>query len=225
MKPVPALTLSRMRLYKSTMLLLGLLCLNSASAFDQLSPAQSLIYDTSHLANTREGQQIDYLYESIGTGDATLEDHATLTVSQTRDEDRRDVELNFLNAERHLALPPFTGYRGNPIIIAMLEHIAQSMGADTGGGALYFRNRIRDALADEKLIIEEGEAEYAGDSIATRSLTFSPFTNDTYLDSSSLYRSTEFSIQFSDQVPAGILNITVHAESDNEQFHRRLRLE
>lgn len=224
MKPVSAFRPFHMHLYRPIILVLGLLCLTTASAFDQLSEAQSLIYDTGHLANTREGQQIVYDYESYGTDDARLEDHATLTVSKALDEGRRDVELSFLSEERHLALPPFPGYRGNPIIIAMLEHIAQSMGADTGGGALYFRNRIRDALADEKLTVEDGEASYAGNSIATRSLAFRPFVDDAYLGSSSLYRNTEFSIQFSDQVPAGVLKITVHAESDGEQFHRLLSL-
>ncbi|MGQ7847706.1 hypothetical protein ACUNV4_24650 [Granulosicoccus sp. 3-233] len=226
MKSVSALPPSRMTRFSAVVLLSVLLCLGPANAFDQLSQAQSLIYDTSHLANTHEGQQIDYRYESIDTGDARLQDKTTLTVSKTLPEDRRDVEVNFLSAERHMALPPFQGYRGNPVIIAMLEHIAQSMGSDTGGGALYFRNRIRDALADAELTVEESEASYAGSQLNTRKLTFRPFMNDTFLGGdSSFYRNTEFSIRFSDQVPAGVLAITVHAESDEALFHRQLSLE
>ncbi len=202
-----------------------LLCTLPAHAFEQLTAAQALIYDTGHLGNTREGDVIEYRYEATDTGAEEVTDVATLTIAKSLPEGRRDVELNFLSDGRHLSLPAFPGYRGNPIIIAMFEHVAQTMAAETGGGTLYFRNRIRDALADESVTVEPGKTQYAEQDIETSSVTFSPFTNDTYLEPSSVLRNSLFTVQFSDEVPAGIVEIAVTARSGEQQFNRILSLE
>lgn len=215
----------RSHLRRLGMALACLLSANSAMAFEQLSDAQKLIYDTAHLANTTAGQQVSYRYDALDDASDAVQDEATLSIDKVQEESRRDVQLNFLSDERHMALPPFSGYRGNPVIIVMLEHIAQGLATDTGGGTLYFRNRIRDALADASLSIQNGTAVYHDQTVDTRSLSFSPFVDDTYLDDTSLYRNTEFSIRFSDQVPAGVLDIHVLAKSDDQQFDRSLSLE
>ena len=208
-----------------TALLLFLLTALPAQGFDKLSEAQSWVYDTGHLANTSEGQSVRYVYTSSDTASNDTNDAATLKIVKSGDEGRRDVELEFLTAERHLPLPEFTGYRGNPVIIAMLEHVAQSIGAETGGGVLYFRNRIRDALASNDVVIETGAARYADQEISTTTLTFSPFANDTYLENESVFREAQFNIQFSEQVPAGLVQIAILANTDDQTFNRILAIE
>ncbi len=215
----------RMLLRSITASCLLMLCTLPTHAFEQLTPAQALIYETGHLGNTLEGDVIEYRYEATDTGTEEVTDVATLTIAKSLPEGRRNVEVNFLTEARHLSLPEFPGFRGNPIIIAMFEHVAQSMGADTGGGTLYFRNRIRDALADKSVTVETGRAQYAEQNIATSSVTFSPFTNDTYLEPSSVLRNSLFTVQFSDEVPAGIVGIAVTARSGEQQFNRILSLQ
>jgi hypothetical protein len=114
-----------------------------AQGFETLTEAQSLIYDRPHLANTTEGQAIGYSYEGADSRNPSISDSATLTITRALEEGRRDVVIDFLSDERHLKLPPLNGFRGNPIIMAMLEHIATTLSAETGGSALYFRNRIQ----------------------------------------------------------------------------------
>lgn len=201
------------------------LCSMPTFAFDQLSAAQALIYETGHLGNTLEGDVIKYRYEAMETSGDDVTDIATLTIDKSLAEGRRDVVLDFLTDSRHLTLPVFSGYRGNPVIIAMFEHIAQTMGAETGGGALYFRNRIRDALADTSLTVETGTTQYAEHKVATSSVSFSPFTNDTYLDKSSVLRDILFTVRFSDTVPAGVVEIAVTAHTSEQQFSHVLSLE
>lgn len=204
---------------------LAMLCNLPVHAFEKLTQAQALIYETGHLSNTEAGNVVGYHYAAIDDDAEPVTDVATLTIAKSLPEGRRDVEVNFLTDERHLPLPVFPGYRGNPIIIAMFEHIAQSMGADTGGGTLYFRNRIRDALADKSVTVEHARAQYAEQEIETSRITFSPFTNDTYLEPASVLRDSLFTVQFSDEVPAGVLDITVTAQSGEQQFSRILTLE
>ena len=195
-------------------------------AFDKLSEAQSLVYDTPHMTNTLAEQVIGYAYLAQVNGGETINDRATVTILQTQDNDKRDVAIDFLSEERHLSLPDFTGYRGNPIIIAMLEHIAQTMGRETGGGALYFRNRIRDALASDAVGIETKKQEINGSQLDTTVVSFSPFVDDEHFKSDPQYANALFSIALSEGAPGGVVAIKVVSEHDGTQhFQREIILE
>jgi len=132
--------------------------------------------------------------------------------------------MAFLSGENKLALPDFKGFRGNPIIIGMLEHIAQSMGRETGGGVLYFRNRIRDALAEESNTFNEITVQWNNDELAAKELLISPFSNDPYLAEKPEYRHTEISIVMSDEVPGSVVGIKVKSEKDELYFTREFEL-
>ncbi len=180
---------------------------DSSHAFNDLTPAQKLIYDSSHLANTSAGQSLTYQYSSK-SGDTQSDDKITLSVNREHDDDKRDVVLNFLSGEHRMVFPDFNQFRGNPVIIAMMEHVAQSIGRDTGGGVLYFRNRIRDALAAEAVLVSEEEMTWDGSSIKTTELVLSPFIRDSYLAERPEYRYAEIFIKLSEQVPGGVVGIS-----------------
>lgn len=211
---------------KATILLLfGLLSATNSFAFEKLSEAQSWVYDRSHLANTSGGQVLIYGYSGADDGAPIENDKTTLSVMAEHDDGRRDVELEFLTGEQNLPLPPFTGFRGNPIIIAMLEHIAQSMSAQTGGGALYFRNRIRDALASSEVTISESKTTYDSEEHKATTLTFFPFKSDEYLGTHPVFKESKFTIQISDDIPGGVVGVVVSASDGDEMFERNLQLQ
>jgi len=176
-------------------------------AFDDLNAAQTLVYDRPHLAGTRAGDEIVYRYAASVGGATAVDDRATLAVDAESDAERRDVTLDFLHDERRLELPPFERYRGNPVLIAMLEHVAQSLAASAGGGALYVRNRIRDGFAREDTRIEEGRVLHDGTEISTVALSFEPFSDDAFLGRRPGYRDATIRIVLSDDVPGGVLAI------------------
>jgi len=195
-----------------------------ASAFEKLTEAQTWIYDHGHLANTSEGQVLSYSYSSQDDASLSVDDAASLSITGTHDDGRRDVQIDFLSDERHLPLPPFSGYRGNPVIIAMLEHIAQSISSQTGGGALYFRNRIRDALASEDVELEEQIITYNDNEYTATRITFYPFVNDEHIGADELVRQSRFSIALSDDVPGGVFSVEATASRDAQIFQRTLSL-
>ena len=210
-----------------TCLAIIVLCSASAMAFEKLTEAQSLIYDRGHLANTEQGQILNYRLVGEGARDEqapSFEDQASVTVKATYEDGRRDVEIDFLTDERHIALPPFSGYRGNPIIIAMLEHIAQSMSARSGGGALYFRNRIRDAIASENVELQEKSTSYNNGDILATVLTIHPFVKDQHLAADDLLRQASIDIELSDDIPGGVVSVAVTARQNDEVFERLLSL-
>lgn len=196
-----------------------------AYGFDTLTPAQAWIYDRGHLANTEEGESLTYEYTALGADAPAIEDVASLAVMTSYDSGKRDVEVTFLNGENAMLLPPFKGYRGNPMIIAMLEHIAQSMSQETGGGALYFRNRIRDSLASDAVEMQEYEIEYQDQKLTATVLTFYPFKEDQYLNENPEMKAARFLIELSDDVPGGLYKVEVSAQAEEKLFERRLVLQ
>lgn len=207
----------------------ALLCLAVPSGpvqgFENLTAAQSLVYDTAHLANTVAGQQIEYRYRARLRDGEVIEDRASLEITAAEEGGKRDVTLNFLTAERHLPLPDFTAFRGNPVIIAMLEHVAQSFGRETGGGVLYFRNRIRDAMAAKDARIEQLDATYGAATISATRLTFQPFSGDPYLAGNPEYTSSVFTITLSEGVPGGVIGVAVRSgDGADRGFAREISL-
>ncbi len=197
-----------------------------AHAFKELTPAQKLIYDHSHLANTIKGQSLIYQYTSKSQTAGQKNDRITLSINQVHNNDKRDVVLDFLSGEQRMPFPDFNEFRGNPIIIAMLEHIAQSIGSETGGGVLYFRNRIRDALAADSILLQDKEIIWDGNPVQSTRLVFSPFLNDAYLAERPEYKYSEFSIVLSDEVPGSIVGISVESQKDGlVYFSRGLELD
>ena len=181
----------------------------AAHSFEQLTPAQKLIYDRPHLSNTAAGQSIRYRYASrMGTAEVVV-DRVLLTITKILPDDRRDVAVDFLSAERRMALPDFPGYRGNPVIIVMLEHIAQGFGRATGGGVLYFRNRIRDAMARAGVAVEPLSLAYREATIDATRVAFSPFSDDPRLEARPDIIAARFSIILSDGVPGGVVGVAV----------------
>lgn len=192
----------------------------TAHSFENLTAAQILVYDTAHLSNTVAGQQINYRYYSQIATDDIIADRVSLSIKKSHEDNKRDVGLDFLTGERHLALPDFNAFRGNPVIIAMLEHIAQSFGRETGGGALYFRNRIRDALAKENTQIVQITVEYGDRTIGATRLIFLPFSGDVYLVENPEYTLANFSITLSDDVPGGVVGISVKSSQNDVTYFK-----
>ncbi len=187
-------------------------------AFEELTEAQNLVYDTAHLSNTDAGQQVKYRYRSRTAPDDIVTDRVLLSIEKAHQDDRRDVTLDFLSAERHVAFPDFTAFRGNPVVIAMLEHIAQSFGRKTGGGVLYFRNRIRDALAKKSTRIEPVTVSYRSGTIDATRILLIPFFGDVYVAEKPEYTGAVFSITLSDEVPGGVVSVAVVSGKDGDTY-------
>lgn len=197
--------------------LLLVLASRCAWSFDALNDAQSLVYATPHLANTTADQMITYRYASAVAGNNAVSDTVALRVLKTYDDNRRDVSVDFLTGEHAMPLPNFDGYQGNPVIIAMLEHNAQAIGQRTGGGALYFRNRIRDALADKSTQVKTASLDHQGSTLATKSIKFKPYTDDGRLEDHPDIVHLEYTLVFSEAVPGGLVSIHIESVLDTTE--------
>jgi len=202
-----------------------LICSSPAVAFDELNEVQTLLFNNPHLINTKDGQSITYSYRSEKDEEQPVDDVVTMNITAQIDDERRDVEIEFLSEDRHMVLPPFSAYRGNPVLMAMLEHVVRKIGEDTGGGSLYFRNRIRDVLAGDKVSVEQQKLSVSNNEIDATALQFRPFEKDQRLGPDSIYSRALFTISLSEKVPGGIIGVGVESEPDKApQFSRQLTI-
>ena len=213
---------------RRALLLCASTCAAGAHAFDAdaLNEAQSLIYERPHLAGTAAGDELRYAWTASGSGAERGEvtDRATLTVAAAHEDGTRDVRLDFLSGERRLALPDFDGWRANPVLLAAFERFAQDFASASGGGggALYFRNRMRDALAGAPST-EAVELEFGGARVAATRIEFAPFADDPYVGSRPGFADAVVRLELSDAVPGGVLSAAV--ESAGGPYRRELRLD
>ena len=196
---------------------------------DALSPAQTLIYETPHLAGTAPGDELGYAWVSAGDAGGgpapAATDRATLTVAAAHEDGTRDVELDFLSGERRLELPSFDRWRANPVLLAAFERFAQDFASAGGGGALYFRNRMRDALV-EGATTEAVEIDFDGAPVAATRIEFAPFERDPYVGARPGFADAVVRLELSDEVPGGVVSAAVVSGSDASAPPRReLRLE
>lgn len=214
------LPIQRVTLAISVMFAVG-----SALAFDELNPVQTMLWDKPHLVNTEIGQSISYDYTSVKDQQKPVEDKVIVNITAEVDEERRDVSIDFLSAERRMMLPVFSGYRGNPVLMAMLEHMVQNISAETGGGALYFRNRIRDALASDDVKVDNQTLSVNNEEVDATVLQFQPFRYEDRLGPDSIYGDAVFTITLSDNVPGGIVGVGISAAPERQSsFNQQIKL-
>lgn len=170
------------------------------------SPAQIALFDTPHLANITQPLTIQYDFSRHGAGEEAVEDRVDVVVTEVLPEGRKNLEFDFLTGPRHRNFPPIENFRGNPLIMLFLEHDVQEMSEATGGAALYFRNRIRNAFL-ENATTESIEFEFGGRTLEGTRVVVSPFLKDPHLvDFPPLDRKT-YEFLLSPDIPGGIYRI------------------
>jgi hypothetical protein len=114
----------------------------------KLSPAQTALFATNHLAAIRRPETLDYAFRHDGA--EPYGDTVSLSVRAVHADGSKDVAVDFLSGNRRVEMPEVTGFHGNPLIMYFLEWDVRAMQRATGGAAVYFRNRIRDAFAEAR---------------------------------------------------------------------------
>lgn len=199
----------------TTLILIAALAPGLASAEEpppELNQAQLLVFKGDHLRQIPRGRTVVYDFRRHATGEPDKADEVRMTVTKVRDDDLRDLSVEFLTGDDRLAFPPARGYRGNPIAIQFLERDIRDMSRNTGGSTAYFRNRIRKAFSDpqiERMRVSVGDAEI--DAVEIR---VSPFTQDPNLARNEGYAGKQYLFAYSEQVPGGLLSIRTRMSGD-----------
>jgi hypothetical protein len=181
-----------------------------AAAVDALSPAETLLFETDHLATIAHPSKLEYHFSWDGAN--AFEDRVILTL--TGDGPLHDVEPDYLSGVQHVAYPPVEQSHGNPLLLFFLEHDLREMQRETKGTTGYFRRLIRLALAKADLKVESTTVAVGGRQLPARRVMIEPFRADP--NAASRYprlagKTYEFIL--ADEVPGQIVTIATHVAS------------
>lgn len=178
----------------------------------ELNQAQMLVFKGDHLRQIHQGQTLVYDFKRSATGEPDKADEVRMTVTEVRDDDLRDLSVEFLSGVDRLPFPQARGYRGNPVAIQFLERDIRDMSRTTGGSIGYFRNRVRKAFENPQ--IEKTRMRVGGAEVDAVEIRVSPFKQDPNLARLEGYAGKEYLFAYSEQVPGGLIRIRTRMSSD-----------
>lgn len=188
---------------------LAALIASAAGAVAAADPATvyHLVFEAPHFAKVENGRTISYRFVRKADDpklDPSFEDEVKVLVGPQGAENSVNVAL--FSGSRAQSLTNMSR-TGNPVIVALLEQDVKEMNKTLGGSPFYFRNRLRQALAEEKPA-EATKIEVDGKTVDGWKIAFKPFENDK--DNRARlkeYAGRSYEILFTEAVPGGLYAI------------------
>lgn len=171
-----------------------------------VSPAEKLLFLSSHMQNIREPVSLTYSFRKEGGTEAGFDDRVHLDVTRINPDKSVAVSMRFLSGSRAVDLPEVGDANGNPVVLGFLERDIAEMKRLTGGSVNYFRKRIRQALAEEKEL-HHVRFDYAGKKREGREVRIQPYLDDPLQDRFSEYVAKSYAFVISSEVPGGLYQI------------------
>lgn len=204
--------IGRLRALLPAALLFGLAA-GSAAAFE-LTPAQTLLFDTGHMAGAPADTTLTYTFTKSGTREPGFTDRIEMTVTAGGDDAHRDASFQFLTGDNAIGFEPMKGFRGNPLIMLFLERDVREMKRLTGGSDLYFRNRIRYAFAADTTALSATTVTWEGRTVPATEVVIHPYVKDELIDRYRAFEQKEYRFVLSDAVPGAVYSITAETPGD-----------
>lgn len=187
----------------------------------ELNEAQNLIYRTPHFLSVSAGSTITYQLESNVEG-VESPDSVDVKILKSYDQNKNDLQIRFLSGNNQIPFPEFIGYSGNPVIVGFLERDVRLMKSLTGGSDLFFRNRIRHALADDP-VVEIIDIEHDGMKHAAYQITILPYSNAPLRERFPQFAEKVYRITLSEAIPGYVVWLSTEVDSDSYSSKEILR--
>jgi hypothetical protein len=169
-----------------------------------LSAAQTALFENDHLGAIKHPATLDYVFHHDGS--EPFEDTVVLVLREIHQDGSKDVSIEFLSGEHRMGFEPVTRFRGNPLIMYFLEWDVRGMHQATGGSALYFRNRIREAFLDQAELAD-ASITVDGRSESAKAITLQPYRHDPGIERYAAFRDKRYRFVLSDAVPGMVYEI------------------
>ena len=176
-----------------------------ASAEEQISEAEKLLFLTDHLKNVVPPATLSYEFRRTGTAEPKIDDSVQLQVRAASD-GAKVVSVAFFTRERRIELPDVARPEGNPVLLYFLERDIREMERLTGGKAGYFRKAIRLALA-RSATIATTTISFAGRTLTAREISLAPYVDDPLKVRIGRYATKVYVFTLSPDIPGGVYSI------------------
>jgi hypothetical protein len=174
------------------------------AAAQQVSPAETLLFETDHLAQLKAPATLVYAFRKESNVEPGYKDEVRLELAKTNG--KLSATLHFLSGEHQQNIPPLEEAHGNPVLLGFLEHDIAEMKRLTGGSTSYFRKRIRMALAEGAQVSLQ-PITYQGKTLQAQAVRIQPYLNDPMHARFEKYLRKTYTFVLSDQVPGRLYQL------------------
>ena len=175
------------------------------SLIDEMSSANVSLFIDEHLSEITEPSRIFYKFEKFSTLEDNFVGNVVLNIVKIDEEKKKYITFRYLKGRNKVRFPPQIGAKGNPVFMLFFERDARDMQRLTGGNALFFRSRIRHAIAATET--KEISLNFKGENISAQEITFKPFTKTKLKNRVNRYKTKEFRVTMSNKIPGYIYKI------------------
>ncbi|MBL6935194.1 MAG: hypothetical protein ISR48_07260 [Alphaproteobacteria bacterium] len=186
--------------------------------FDEadISGANKLLFGTNHFESITEPVQLVYGFKKSGTLGKGFDDEITINIKKVLPSGRKNVSFRFLSGRNKIRFPSANGINLNFIFQAFLENDVRQMQRQTGGNALFFRNRVRHALAGNSQVVDT-TFEFDGKTYEGKNIIVKPFSKESVAivkgseklySRFSKYADKTYIFTMSHQIPGGFFQIS-----------------
>ena len=178
---------------------------DKAPAEQPISKAETLLFMTNHLHDTKLPARLEYTFHKSGSLEDAFDDRVNVDVQGKAD--NKIATTRFLSGPRAVAYPPVENAEGNPVILWFLDRDIKEMGRLTGGKSPYFQKRIRLALVD-KAEVRPVTFSFGGKEVSGTEIKVSPYLDDpNKAKFGKVSTAKYYAFTLSDQVPGGVYQI------------------
>ena len=175
------------------------------SLIDDMSSANISLFVEEHLFKINEPSRIFYKFEKFSTLEDSFKGNVVLNIVKIDESERKYITFRYLKGRNKVRFPPQIGAKGNPVFMLFFERDTRDMQRLTGGNALFFRSRIRHAIAATE--IKKTVINFAGKELQAEEIVFKPFTKTKLKNRLTRYQSKEFRVVLSEEIPGKIFKI------------------
>jgi hypothetical protein len=176
----------------------------SQAASQPVSPAETLLFETDHLARIKPPAVLVYEFRKVSNVEPGFSDKVRLDLAGSKG--KTSATLHFLSGAHKHDIPALEDAHGNPVLLGFLERDIAEMKRLTGGSTAYFRKRIRMALAEDAHISAQS-ISYQGKSLPAQAVRIQPYLNDPLHARFEPYVHKTYTFVVSDGVPGGIVQV------------------
>ena len=180
----------------------------------EMSTANVALFINEHLGSINEPSRLYYKFEKKSTREDNFVGNVVLNIVKVDDDDTKHITFRYLKGRNKVRFPPQIGAKGNPIFMLFFERDCRDMQRLTGGNALFFRSRIRHTIAATQ--IEETEIEFNNQKLPGYQISFQPFTETKLKNRVSRYKTKEFKVVLSNDIPGQIYQISTYANDTDD---------
>jgi hypothetical protein len=184
--------------------MLAALTASPAFAAQPISQAETLLFETDHLAQLKAPATLVYSFRKDSNVEPGFSDKVRLELARVNG--KLSATLHFPSGEHKQDIPALEEAHGNPVLLGFLEHDIAEMKRLTGGSTSYFRKRIRMALAEGAQVTRQ-PITYQGKTVQAQAVRIQPYLNDPMHARFEKYLHKTYTFVLSDQVPGGLYQL------------------